>query len=339
MEMAKKRRIFYLIIDQLAGHWADGVKVYGKFSPANVSDYHKLGLIPNFSYLIKNGLWVKKPWNKKICDTAHGMKYLANGCYNKGNYWIFNYKGRGNFYPEGEKEEGFFEFVKRHYEEKIKVAVFTTDYWIAKGYFYVPQDMHALSGSFPDERMWHEFALPYIINNPDWNLLHLYFPTGDTICYCPSYQDLTIHPALKATSKHVYLLLLDRLLGEVIDFLKARNFWDETYLFLASDHGYHLGCSVAHKLGVKEKNWCCDHPDPYDCEVWDFEKNESCKAYSGGPRRTTFILSGGALEKEYRGKTLEEAEIIDIIPTISQILDIDYKCEGKSILEQYQHLM
>jgi len=43
-------------------------------------------------------------------------------------------------------------------------------------------------------------------------------------------------------------------------------------------------------------------------------------------------LSGGALEEKYRGKTIEEAEIIDVIPTIVQLLDIPYECEGKSIL-------
>lgn len=327
------KRIFYLIIDQLAGHWAKRVEVEKGIPPANVDGYHKLGLIPNFSFLINNGLWVKKPWNKGICNTCYGMKYLANGCYNRGNYWIFNYKNRGTFYPEAEKEEGFFEYVKKYYKEKIKVAVFTTDYWIAKGYFYVPQEMYALSGCFPDERMWYEFALPYVTKNPDWNLLHVYFPLGDTISYCPSYQNLPVNSALRATSKHAYLLLLDKLVGEIINFLKIRNLWDETYFFLASDHGYHLGCSEAYKMGIRTSNWCCDHPEPYDCEVWDFGKDKSTGIYSGGPRRTTFILSGGALEKKHRGKTLEEAEVIDVIPTMAQILDIDYECEGKSILK------
>ncbi|RKY84034.1 hypothetical protein DRQ11_12135, partial [candidate division KSB1 bacterium] len=52
--------VVYLVIDQLAGHWAGSVRVDGTdFPPANVKGYHEKGLIPNFSYLIDNGLWVK----------------------------------------------------------------------------------------------------------------------------------------------------------------------------------------------------------------------------------------------------------------------------------------
>lgn len=322
-------KVLYIIVDQLAGHWAKGVKVEEEFPPANVAGYHDMGLVPSFSYLIKEGIWVKKPWNKGVCDTPHGMKYLATGTYKHKTYWIGNYRGKGMFYPEGKDEEGFFEFAKKHYPEKIKVGVFTTDYWIAKGYFYTPQDMHALPASYDDELMWYNCALPWIRKNPDWNLLYLYLPIGDTISYCPSYQN---HPALRHTSKHAYLLFLDKLLGEIIDFLQVKRFWEETYLIIASDHGYHLGCSVAHNLGIRQNNWCCDHPSPYDCEVWDFEKDTSTGVYSAGPRRTTFILSGGALQKKCKGRIIGEAEIIDVIPTIAQIMGIDYKCEGRSIL-------
>ena len=55
---------------------------------------------------------------------------------------------------------------------------------------------------------------------------------------------------------------------------------------------------------------------------------------SNGPRRITFVLSGGALEERYRGKIIEEAEIIDVIPTIAQLLDVPYECEGRSILRE-----
>ena len=328
-----KKRLFYLIIDQLAGHWAENVRVKDDFPPANLAGYHRLGLIPNFSGLIKKGLWVKRPWNRGICTTPHGMKYLAGGFYNKGAYWG-SFEDTGAFYPETPDEEGFFEFCKKHYPGRFKASVFTTDYWVAKGYFYVPQDMHALPACYPDEQMWYNCALPYIRRNPDWNLLHLYFPLNDTISYCPSYQALPFYPTLKHISKHAYLLFLDILLGEVIGFLKEKGYWKETYFVLASDHGYHLGCSVAHDLGVKEKNWCCDHPAPHDCQVWDFERNKATGFSSDCARRTAFILSGGALEDKYAGKTVEEAEIIDVIPTIAELLDVPYRCEGRSILSR-----
>jgi hypothetical protein len=324
------KRVFYLIIDQLAGHWADGVIVENKFPPANLRDYHRMKLIPNFSHLIDNGVWVERPWNKGICDTSHGMKYLASGFYNRGAYWASSAKG--SFFPEQENEEGFFEYAKRHYPDEVWAAVFTTAYWTVKGYFYAPQDVHGLSGCYADELMWRNFAMPYLQQTPDWNLFHLYLPTNDTISFCPSFQSLSFNHALKHISKHHYLLFLDSLVGEIISYLKSKDWWDETYLIVASDHGYHLGCSVAHQMGVKTRNWCCDHGPPYDCEVWDFDKAESIGTYSGGPRRIAFILSGGALGEGYRGKIIPEAEIIDVIPTIAHIMGITYKCEGKSIL-------
>jgi len=185
------KRVIYLVIDQLAGHWEESVKIEGTdLPPANVKGYHERGLIPNFSYLIDNGLWVKRPWNKAECQTPCGMRYLATGSY---------------------------------IEEKA--------------------------------------------------------------CF-----------------------------------------------IIVADHGYHLGCSEAAEAGIMTNNRCHGHGKPYDCEVWDFENNHSTGIYSGGPRRITFILSGGGLDKKYRGKTIEEAEIIDVIPTIAQLLDVPYKCQGKSIL-------
>jgi len=330
------KKIFYLIIDQLAGHWAENVKVDENVPPANVADYHELGLVPNFSYLIKKGIWVKKPWNKGLCETPHGMKYLATGCYKKGNYWIFNYKGKGGYYPEAEKEEGFFEYVKRYYQEKIEMAVFTSGCWIAKGYFYLPcsSTMFVLpptSALHLDALMWRSFTLPWLEQTPDWDMVHVYFPMNDKVSFCPSYMKDNPHPL---SSKHAYLLYLDKLVGEIIEFLKVRKHWDKTYLIIASDHAYHLGCSTAYKVGARTLNLCCDHPEPHDCVVWDFKKNEPTDMYSGCTRRTVFIVSGGAVEKRYRGRTVEEAEIIDVIPTIAEILGVKYECEGKSVIKQ-----
>ena len=59
------KRVFYLIIDQLAGHWEESIKIEGtNLPPVNVKGYHEMGLIPNLSYLIENGLWVRRPWNR-----------------------------------------------------------------------------------------------------------------------------------------------------------------------------------------------------------------------------------------------------------------------------------
>ncbi|RLE88462.1 MAG: hypothetical protein DRJ49_05005, partial [Thermoprotei archaeon] len=113
--------------------------------------------------------------------------------------------------------------------------------------------------------------------------------------------------------------------------LKAKKLWDETYIIVASDHGYHLGCNVARKKGARTVNLCWGHDKPFDCYVWDFEKDRPTDTYSGGTRRITFIVSGGGLEEYYRNKSGREAEIIDVMPTIADILEVPYKCEGKSI--------
>ena len=181
-----------------------------------------------------------------------------------------------------------------------------------------------------DEQKWRDYVYPYIVDNPDFNLITLYLSDFDAISYCPSYQKPIPN---KYSSKHAGILALDRLLGEIVNTLKSSKYWDRTYIVVASDHGYHLGCSVAKGMGIKTNNWCCDHPPPWDCEVWNFEEDKPTGIYSGGPRRITFIVSGGGLEEEYRGKVIEEAEIIDVIPTIADILDVPYECEGKSIFK------
>jgi len=46
------------------------------------------------------------------------------------------------------------------------------------------------------------------------------------------------------------------------------------------------------------------------------------------------MISGGALDEEFKCKVLKHCEIIDVAATISDILDIPYKCEGTSILKR-----
>lgn len=324
------KRILYLVIDQLPGHWVEGVIADEGYPPVNVWGYYKLGLIPNFSYLINNGIFVFT-WNRGICDTPHGMKYLATGMYNAGPY-ITPKKETGVYYPrtlDNPGPVGFFEYAKHYAPEKIMAASFTTDYWIAPGYFWTAQEPIALPASYPDELIWRDFALPYLRRKiPNWNLVYIYFPVNDTVSFCPSYQKTNPHPR---SSKHAYILYLDSLLAEILEYLKGNRLWEETYFIIASDHGYHAGCSTARKYGAKNANLCCDHPAPYDCEVWDFEKDCSTGIKSDCTRRTTCIISGGALESEYRGTIVKDAEIIDIIPTIAELIEIPYKCEGKSI--------
>ena len=330
--------VVYLVIDQLAGHWEESVRIEGTdLPPANVKGYHEKGLIPNFSHLIENGLWVKRPWNKERCETVSAMKYLATGFYSKTEA-CYAGSNKKSWFLEAEKEMGFFEFAIRHHLEDL--AVVTTGPIFSRGYFYVPELMQRVPPEYrsgpphqDDEAVLRRLAFPWM----EWmeglhakrNLMHVYLYGMDEINRCPSYQKGLSEPE---SSKHTYLLFLDRLVGEMTQFLKAKGLWEETYIVIASDHGYHLGCSVAPGMGVKTNNWCCDHGEPWDCEVWDFENDRSTGIYSGGPRRITFILSGGVLDKESRGKTIEEAEIIDVIPTIAQLLDVPYECKGKSIL-------
>jgi hypothetical protein len=333
------KRVVYLVIDQLAGHWEESVKIEGTdLPPANVKGYHELGLIPNFSHLIDNGLWVKRPWNKGLCQTPCGMRYLATGSYlDEKACYDGSYKRP--WYIESEKHMGFFEFAKRHYGEKLTAGIFSCSPWLSKGHFYVPEFMHAMVSGYADEVMLRQCALPWMarIDNPEipltWNLVHIYFPVMDGIGHsgAPSYGPPDSDPR---SSKHSYLLFLDGLVGEITEYLNKTGIWDETCFVIAADHGYHLGCSEAAESGVTTNNQCHGHAKPYDCEVWDFEKNQSTGVYSGGPRRTTFILSGGALDEQYRGKTIEEAEIIDVIPTIADLLDVPYECQGKSVLRK-----
>ena len=307
-----EKRLFYLIIDQLPGHWAEGIYVNEekKIPPVNVLDYHERRLIPHFSELIRTGIWVKRPWNRGVCKTGYGLKYLSTGTY------------------DTRVDVGFFEYLKKRYE-KIKVATFLTLPWGSKGYLYVPDYMVSLPPYYPDDLMWRNFIEPYLKDHSDWDVVCVYFPTNDQVLLCPSYQEKNAHPK---TSKHAYMLYLDKLLGEIVKLLKCEGYWKDTIFVIASDHGYHLGCEVCYKEGARTVNFVYDHIEPFDCYVWNFKENRKTEKYSGGPRRVTFIVSGGGLEDYLRGTIVEEAEIIDVVPTITRLLNIPYKCEGKSIV-------
>ena len=196
----------------------------------------------------------------------------------------------------------------------------------------IPYSYHSMPPSYRDEAVVRELVFPWMECFRDkWNLAHIYISGMDAITRCPSYPE---GPCARDGSKHTYMLFLDGVLQEIIQFLKTNGWWEETYIVIASDHGYHLGCTASAAMGVKTNNWCCDHPEPWDCEVWDFEQGKSTGIASNGCKRTTSILSGPALAEEYRGKTIEEAEIIDVIPTIAEFLDVPYECQGKSTLSR-----
>ena len=319
-------RVLYVIMDQLAGHWCDGVEVAPGIPPVNVWGYHKLGRIPHFSGLINKGLFAFT-WNRRECMTAAGVKYLATGCYNVGPIQT------GDYYPRTEANPGpmgVMETIKRHNPQKVNAATFTTAYWINPGYFYVPDISHGFPGMFPDDRMWGEFALPYLRKRKNWNLAHVYLTTMDGVSLCPSYTPDPPDDCRK--TKDAYIKHLDEIVAEMIAFVSEDGGWDRTLIVIASDHGYHAGCTVAKARGAKTANFCADHPEPYDCLVYDFEADKPTNILSCDARRTTCIISGGALAAPFRGAIVPEAEIIDVAPTVADAMGVPFPCEGRSLL-------
>jgi hypothetical protein len=225
---------------------------------------------------------------------------------------------------------GVMEAIKRHAPQKVAAATFTTAYWINPGYFYVPDISHGFPGMFPDDRMWREFALPYLRRRKNWNLVHVYLTTMDGVSLCPSYTPVMPEDCRK--TKDAYIRHLDEIVAEMIEFVREDGGWDRTLIVIASDHGYHAGCTVAKAKGAKSANFCADHPPPYDCFVYDFANDCPTEVRSDCVRRTTCIISGGALAPALRGAIIEEAEIIDVAPTVADAMGVPFPCEGRSLL-------
>jgi len=318
-------RVFYVVIDQLAGHWCEGVEVAPGIPPANVWGYHQLGRIPHFSRLIDEGVFAFT-WNRQACLTASGVKYLATGCYDVGPVQTGDYYPRT---PDNPGPMGVMEAAKRRLPDQHMVT-FTTAYWINPGYFYVPDLSMGFPGGFDDDRMWGEFARPYLQQRRDWRLAHVYLTTMDGVSLCPSYTPE--EPGDCRETKDAYMRHLDEILGEMIDYLQEDGGWERTLMVVASDHGYHAGCSVARRRNPGVANYCADHPSPYDCFVWDWENDRQTDIPSCGPRRTTCIISGGALPAELRGTLVREADITDVAPTVADALNVPFPCEGRSLL-------
>ena len=327
-----KIRGLILILDMLAGHWAEDVVVPSTgLPPPNVIGYVKAGKLPNFRECIEKGIFVYS-WNKGICNTPHGMKYLASGTYKikarvkKGDrlYWEF---------VEGRGKETILSACKKKYP-KDKVASFGSDSWMQTGWWKAP-DCTMGWGSYFSDFLTAEYALNWMLNNPDWKMVLLYLAEYDKTGNCPVFKK----DAGYTEDKHHSLLQLDKYLWMVKTFLEERGWWKETYLFIGSDHGCHYGCNVAVEEGIKRgipqkelSNYCSNHQEPHNCYLWDFEKNKATDKRSDCSRRTTFIISGGALSTNFQGKTIKYGEIIDFSPTIAKLMGIDFPSDGKSVI-------
>ena len=330
----KKKRILLFVIDMLAGHWAEGVKVQSTgYAPPNIKDYHELGLIPNFSYLIKHGFWVKRPFNNGRCGTEYGMHYLATGIYEEKQI-----KSIGDGCVCSSKAKTILDSFNEHHNGKTRMASFATTHWVRKGWWHCAGNNEGLAPAYPDESTICDYAFPWMEQNPDWDFVMIYQPEHDLIgtdLGTPVYLEKPEH---YLADKHHHLIdKVDKHLGMVMAFLKDKGWWEETYMHVFSDHAYHLGCDCVSDfvpcVGPRiSTNLCWNHRAPYDCLVWDFDKNKPTGELSQCCRRTAFIAGGGALDKKYRGKTRDTAEIIDVPATIADLGGFPFYGNGKSLL-------
>ena len=330
MPARREKRGLILILDMLAGHWDENVIVpITGLQPPNVIGYAKAGKLPVFAECIKKGIFVYA-WNKGICNTAHGQKYLASGTYKTKSVPDNNPYHR---MVEGLEKETILHACKKKYP-KGKVASFGSDDWMQTGWWKAPDATFGW-GSYFSDFLTTQYCFKWMIENPDWEMVLLYLAQYDMTGDCPVYKK----GANYTEDKHHSLLYLDKMLWQIVHFLKENKWWEETYLFIGSDHGCHYGCNVAIEKGraggILEKelpNYCSNHQEPHDCFLWDFEKNRVAGRKIDGCRRVTFIISGGALSRTLQCKTIEYGEIIDFSPTITKLMDIDFQSDGKSVI-------
>jgi len=322
-----KKRCFILILDMLAGHWAEDVIVPATdLPPPNVIGYVKEDKLPNFQECIEKGIFVYA-WNKGICNTFYGQKYLASGTYKISSISMDEQK------IEKKDKETILSTCKRTYPEG-KVASFGSDAWMQTGWWKAPDATYGW-GSYFSDFLTMEYCFKWMLENPEWKMVLLYLAQYDKTGNCPVFKK----DASYTEDKHHSLLQLDKYLWMVKTFLKEKGWWDETYLFIGSDHGCHYGCNVAveegRKRGIREEclsNYCSNHQEPHNCYLWNFEKKEVTDKRIDGCRRITFIISGGALSNNMCGKIVQYGEIIDFAPTIAKLMKIDFLSEGKSVI-------
>jgi len=325
-----EKRTFIVIFDMLAGHWEEDIVVPSTgLQPPNVMGYMKAGKLPAFEECISDGVFVYC-WNKGICNTPYGQKYLASGTYktkscpSNGPYWIMT---------DGIDKETILSACKRIYP-KGKVASFGSDAWMQTGWWKAPDATFGW-GSYFSDFLTMQTCFNWMMVSPDWKMVLLYLAQYDMTGNCPLYKE----GASYTEDKHHSLLYLDKLLWMIREFLKENRWWDDTLLFIGSDHGCHYGCNVSveegRQKGIHEKeliNYCSNHQSPYDCYIWDFSKDRASDKKSDCCRRTTFIIGGGGLPEEMRGKVVPYGEIIDFAPTIAKLMKIEFQTDGKSVV-------
>ena len=325
-----EQRSFILIIDMLAGHWAEDVVVPATgLQPPNLKGYVQAGMLPACREIIEQGVFVHA-WNHGFCNTPHGQKYLASGSYRA--------KGAPGIDPywqlaEGLDQETILYACKRTYPDG-KVARFGSDAWMQTGWWKA-RDCTMGWGSYYSDFLTMQHCFHWMQDNPDWKMVLLYLAQYDVTGNCPVYRE----GAAYMEDKHHSLLEVDRYVWDVRKFLQENRWWDDTALFMASDHGCHYGCDVTvaegRKRGIPEEqlaNYCSNHQAPFDCHVWDFERDQATDRRSDCCRRTAFVVGGGALPPAHRGTTVAQAEITDFPATIARVMGVDLRTEGSSVL-------
>lgn len=331
------KRVVLLIIDQLAGHWAEGVTVPSTgLAPPNVTDYVAAGLLPNFAGAIQEGLWVKRPMNQGVCMTPYALRYIAAGRYDTASIK----KTPLSLTCAGQFPTFLVALVHGNPAAKkrtVKVGTFGSSEWINRGWLASPYFHVGLPGYFDDLREMEEYAFPWMQANPDWTCSLIYLPQHDNFKRgSPIWRR---NPRTYNEDKHHHLTdYVDGYVGAVTRFLKENGWWQETLLVVGSDHAYHSGCSACPVPPEKKNdpeyrfNHIFDHQGPYDCKLWDSQKNHTTRKLSECCRRITLLLTGGGLPKRFRGTSLDTAEIIDMAPTVMGYLGIPFECDGRDLL-------
>jgi len=340
------------MIDQLAGHWVEGVKIQATgFPPPNVEDYHLLGLIPNISACIRDGLWVRHVWNRGVCETAYVSRYIAYGTYSDtgGEHVIGAIKARfpgikaasfsnwdwDVFDPQHNIGPQHFDFnytLYRWLSERFGIEYFEGDppsqqYWERRKQCKATK-FEERREQFDDHGLLYRYAIPWMRENQDWKIVYMHWVDHDGTA-APAF---VAHPKSPYDDKHHHLTdYVDRNVGELVEFLKSEGFWEEMVLILFSDHGYHLNCDAPESREFG-RDFCSNHAPAHDCFVWNYEKGKATTVRSDCCRRTFIILSGGVLPVELRGQQIEKAEVIDVPATIADIFGIQYGGDGVSVL-------
>ncbi len=325
------KRTLLLIMDMVSGHAAEREPspVTGLCYP-NADGYMQAGLLPNFQEVRRRGVFVRA-WNRQICNTPHGMRYLASG----------SYRAKASPAPD----QVFWQFDEiapiptilaacKQTHPEGRVAAFGSEAWMQTGWWKA-QDCTMGWGSYYSDYLTMQHALAWMLDNPDWKMVLLYLAQYDQTGNCPLKKD----GAAYTQDKHHSLLQLDRYLWCVCHFLQEKGWWDDTFLMIASDHGCHVGCDIAVQegrgRGIAEAdlaNYCSNHQAPFDCTAWDFTKNRPTDIRVDDCRRTLFMVGGGALPAVHHGLEVPEAEIIDFAPTVASLLDIPMQTDGKALL-------